>query len=70
MTFTHAYTLHEIELLRSAQAGMQPPRRKPRRRVAPWRQRIRALLREHPKLTVFTVDAEEIASQLAHDGCR
>jgi hypothetical protein len=65
MNFPHAYTLQEIELLRSAAAATHRPRR-----VAPWRRRVRALLREHPKLTVFTVDADEIASQLAHDGCR
>jgi hypothetical protein len=70
MTFPHLHTLHEIELLRSATAAARPPRGEPRRRTAPWRQRIRALLREHPQLTVFTVDADEIISQLAHDGGR
>jgi hypothetical protein len=70
MYVLHAHTLHEIELLRSATAAPRPVRRRPRRRTAPWRQRVRALLREHPQLTVFTVDADEIISQLAHDGGR
>jgi hypothetical protein len=70
MHLLHAHTLHEIELLRSAGATPRPARRRPRRRTAPWRQRVRALLREHPQLTVLSVDADEIASQLAHDGGR
>jgi hypothetical protein len=70
MTFPHIHTLHEIELIRSAAAAARPSRGLPRRRTAPWRQRIRALLREHPQLTVFTIDGDEMTSQLAHDGGR
>jgi hypothetical protein len=68
----HAHTLHEIELLRSAAAAAaaRPAGRRHRRRVAPRRQRVQTLPREHPQLTVFSVDADEIASQLAHDGGR
>jgi hypothetical protein len=66
----HVYTMYEIELLRSAARGTHPSRRMPRRRTAPWRQRVNALLRESPQLTVFTLDAEEITSQLAHGGGR
>jgi hypothetical protein len=70
MNLLHPYTLHEIDLLRSAAAGTHRSRRMPRRRTAPWRQRIRGLLREHPQLTVVTLDGDEIVSQLVHDGGR
>jgi ribosomal protein L32 len=63
-------SLRELDLLRSPGAGEHPSRRMPRRRTAPWRRRMRALLREHPQLTFPTLDADEITSQLAHDGCR
>jgi hypothetical protein len=67
--YLHPFTLHELELLR----GVYEPRSRhhePRRRRSPWRARIRAMLREHPQLDIFTVDAEEITGQLAHEGGR
>jgi hypothetical protein len=63
VTFPH--TLQEIELLGSAARATHRPRR-----AAPWRQRGRALQRVHPQLTVFTVDADEVTSQLTHHGRR
>jgi hypothetical protein len=70
----HPFTLRELELLRGT---FQPdphrsrhPRPRPSRRSAPWRRRVRALLREQAELTILSVDAEEITAQLAHDGAR
>jgi hypothetical protein len=63
----HPYTLRELELLRAAS---ETRRRPARSRPAPWRRRVRARLRERAELTVFTVDADEITAQLAHDGAR
>jgi uncharacterized phage protein gp47/JayE len=68
MMYLHPYTLQEIELLRAAVERDQ--HRKPRRRTTSWRRRVRALLRERPELTVFTVDEDEVTSQLAHHGAR
>jgi hypothetical protein len=65
MTFPHTHVLQELGLLSSAARAAHRPRR-----AAPWRQRVRALGREHPQLTVFTVDADEVTSQLASHGRR
>jgi hypothetical protein len=66
--YIHPYTLHELKLLRAASEPSRPPRRRPRSSTG--RRRVRGLLRERPELTVFTVDAHEVAGQLAHDGAR
>jgi hypothetical protein len=65
MTFPHTHVLQELGLLSSAARATHRPRR-----GAPWRRQVRGLRREHPQLTVFTVDADEVLSQLAHDGSR
>jgi hypothetical protein len=67
--YLHPFTLHELELLRGVYEP-QPRHRAPRRPRTAWRARVRAMLREHPQLHIFTVDADEITGQLAHDGGR
>jgi hypothetical protein len=64
MYYLHPFTLRELELLRLASTPSHRPRR--RARSAPWRRRIRGMLREHPELAVFAVDADEVTAQLAH----
>jgi hypothetical protein len=68
----HPFTLRELELLRGT---FQPDTHRsrharPRRRSAPWRRRVRGLVREQAELTILSVDAEELTAQLAHDGAR
>jgi hypothetical protein len=72
MYYLHPFSLHELELLRGSYQPDRHARRhaRPRRRSAPWRRRIRAQLREHAQLHIFSVDEEEVAAQLAHDGAR
>jgi hypothetical protein len=67
----HPFTLRELEMLRgSYQPDPHARHARPRRRSAPWRRRVRAQLREHAQLHVFSVDEDEITAQLAHDGAR
>jgi hypothetical protein len=70
MTTAHAHTSSEIALLRGATPADRTVPWILRGRAAPRRRRVGRFVQEHPQLTIFAFDADEITSQLTRTGWR
>jgi hypothetical protein len=70
MTTAHAHTSSEIAPLRGAKAAGRSFPRSRRGRAALRRRPVGAFVQEHPQLTIFAFEADEITSQLTRTGWR